>query len=79
MSEAREGHLKTYVGVMAAFAVALCASWIYWYGLTLEWRLVVGAAILACFVLLGDIFAVQISERTAMSACAIALMVAVAA
>jgi HD-GYP domain-containing protein (c-di-GMP phosphodiesterase class II) len=51
----------------------------YWYGLPVGWTLIAGAAILACFILLGDIFSVQITERTAVSACAIALMMAVAA
>ena len=79
MSEARERYLKTYIAALATFAVTLCVSWVYWYGLTLKPSLVVGTAVLACFILLGDIFSVQISERTAVSACAIALMVAVAA
>jgi hypothetical protein len=79
MSEARERHLKTYIAALATFAVALCVSWVYWYDLTLEPPLVAGTAVLACFILLGDVFSVQISERTAVSACAIALMVAVAA
>jgi HD-GYP domain-containing protein (c-di-GMP phosphodiesterase class II) len=79
MGDAREAYLKIYVWVLAAFAASLWASWIYWYGLTVELRLLVATAILACFTLLGDIFPVRITERTAISASAIALMVAVAA
>jgi HD domain len=79
MGEAREAYLKIYVGALAAFALALCATWIYWYGLTFDPRLVVGTAILACFTLLGDIFPVRVSERTAISTSAIAFIAAVAA
>ena len=52
----REIYLKTYVGVLAALAVALAASWIYWNGLTVDPRFVLGAAIFAGFMLLGDAF-----------------------
>lgn len=79
MSETRERYLKTYIAALATFAVALCVSWMYWYGLSLELPLVAGTAVLGCFILLGDVSSVQISERTAVSACAIALMVAVVA
>jgi HD-GYP domain-containing protein (c-di-GMP phosphodiesterase class II) len=79
MGEAREAYLKIYVGALAAFAAALCASWIYWYGLIFEPRLILGAAILGCFALLGDIFPVRVSEKTVISTCAVALIVAVAA
>ena len=79
MSEAPERYLKTYVAALAIFALTLGVSWTYWYELPLEPSLVVGAAILGCFILLGDVFSVQITERTAVSACAIALMVSVAA
>jgi HD-GYP domain-containing protein (c-di-GMP phosphodiesterase class II) len=79
MSKARERYLITYIAALATFAVALCVSWVYWYELTLELPLVAGTAVLACFILLGDVFSVQISQRTAVSASAIALVVAVAA
>lgn len=79
MSEARGRNVKTYVAALATFAVALCSSWVYWEGLTFAPQLLVGTAVLACFILLGDVFSVQISERTAVSACAIALMAAVVA
>ncbi len=74
-----EVHLKAYVGALAAFAVALCASWTYWYGLTLEPHLILATAIFALFALLGDLFSVQVSERTAIGAWDIALIVAVVA
>ena len=74
-----EVHLKAYVGALAAFAVALSASWTYWYGLTLEPHLILATAIFALFALLGDLFSVQVSERTAIGAWDIALIVAVVA
>ena len=79
MGEAREAYLKIYVGILAALAAALYASWIYWYNLTFDWRFVVGTAILACFALLGDIFPVRVSERVAISTAAVVFMVAAAA
>lgn len=79
MSEARERYLKTYIAALVAFAVALCASWAYSDGLVVEPQLVVGAVVLGCLMLLGDMFSIQITEHTAANACAIALMVAVAA
>jgi hypothetical protein len=75
---AREHYLKTYIAALATFAFALCASWEYRYALEVEPVLLVGTVVLACFVLLGDVFAVRITDRTAVSACAIALIVAVA-
>jgi hypothetical protein len=77
MSMTREARLKTYIAVLVAFAAALCVAWVYYYGLSLGLRFVTGAAIFACFALLGEVFSVQVSERTAISACAVALMMAV--
>jgi len=79
MSIAREAYLKTYVWALVVFAMALFVSWVYGYDLDIELHLVVGTSVLACFILLGDVFSVRVSERTAVSACAIALMVAVTA
>jgi HD-GYP domain-containing protein (c-di-GMP phosphodiesterase class II) len=79
MDEARAANLKIYVWVLAALATALCVTWIYWYGLEVESRLIIGTAILACFALLGDVFAVRVNERLAISASAIALIIAITA
>jgi hypothetical protein len=76
---ARAHYLKTYIAALATFAVALSLSWGYKYGLGLEPVLVVGAAVLGGFVLLGDIFSVRITERTVVTASDIALIVAVVA
>jgi HD-GYP domain-containing protein (c-di-GMP phosphodiesterase class II) len=79
MDEARAAYVKFYIWVLAALATALCVSWIHWYGLEVEPSLITGAAIVACFSLLGDIFAVRVNERLAISVSAIALVIAVAA
>jgi HD-GYP domain-containing protein (c-di-GMP phosphodiesterase class II) len=74
----REVYLKTYVGVLAALATALAASWIYWNGLAIEPRFVFGAAIFAGFVLLGDAFPLRISERHTLGAWDVGLVLAIA-
>jgi HD-GYP domain-containing protein (c-di-GMP phosphodiesterase class II) len=74
-----KAHLRTYVGALAAFAVALSASWSYWYGLNLEPSLILGTIVFAIFALLGDLFSVQVSQRSAIGAWDVALIVAVAA
>jgi HD-GYP domain-containing protein (c-di-GMP phosphodiesterase class II) len=79
MDEARAAYLKIYIWVLAALATALCVSWIYWYRFEVDPRLIIGTAILAGFSLLGDVFAVRVNERLAISASAIALMIGVAA
>ena len=79
MNEARELYLKTYIAALVAFAIALCSSWVYSYGFVIEPQLVAGAVVLACLMLLGDLFPVHITEHTAASVSAIALMVAVPA
>jgi HD-GYP domain-containing protein (c-di-GMP phosphodiesterase class II) len=58
--------------------VALTASWSYWYGLPLEPRFVLGAAIFAGFILLGDLFSIQVSRHTAIGVWNIPVIVAVA-
>jgi HD-GYP domain-containing protein (c-di-GMP phosphodiesterase class II) len=75
----REYYLKTYIAALAAFAVALCISWGYRYGLDVKPAVVVGTVVLGSFVLLGDILSVRITDRTVVSACAITLIVAVVA
>jgi HD-GYP domain-containing protein (c-di-GMP phosphodiesterase class II) len=74
----REVYLRTYVGVLAALAAALAASWVYWNGLTIEPRFVLGAGIFAGFVLLGDAFPLRISERHTLGAWDVGLILAIA-
>jgi hypothetical protein len=73
-----EAYLKTYIGALTAFAASLAASWIYWYGLVLDLRLVAGTVIFAGVILLGDVFSVRINERLTFSALDAALILAVA-
>jgi HD-GYP domain-containing protein (c-di-GMP phosphodiesterase class II)/predicted membrane protein len=72
-----EVHLKTYVAALTAFACLLCASWTYWYELTLDPRLIAGTIIFACLILLGDIFSIRVSERITIGVWSVALMIAV--
>ena len=72
-----EAHVRIYTGALAAFAVALAVAWSYKYGLKVEAQLVVGAVILGCFILLGDVFSIRVSERTAIGVWNIPLVVAV--
>jgi HD-GYP domain-containing protein (c-di-GMP phosphodiesterase class II) len=73
-----EANLKTYIGALAAFAALLAASWIYWYGLVIGPRLVIGTAIFAAVILLGDMFSIRINEQRTISASDAGLILAVA-
>ena len=72
-----ETNLRAYIGVTAALAVTLVASWIYWYGVTIELRIIVGVAIFAGLLLLADIFPIRVSERWDISTVEIGLLAAV--
>ena len=72
-------HLRAYVATLAALAVALAAAWSYRYGLALEPRIVVGTIIFAAFIFLGDLFSIQVNERTAIGVWNIPVIVAIAA
>lgn len=74
-----ETHLKTYIGVLAATAAALSGSWIYWYGLELDPRLVAGTAVLSAFVLLGVVLSVRVSAQADMGTWDVGLILAVVA
>lgn len=73
-----ETYLKTYIGGLTAFAVTLAASWSYWYGLTFEPRLVIGAILFACFILAGDLFSMPLSKHTTIGVSNIPIVIAVA-
>lgn len=70
--------LKTYVGALAAFALALAASWAYRYGLEPDPKMVVGTAVFAVLILLSNVFPVHVSERWTIGAWDIGLLLAVA-
>ncbi|WP_143526600.1 HD-GYP domain-containing protein [Rubrobacter xylanophilus] len=53
---ARKG---SYSGALAAFALASCASWAYWYGVPLSAELAVLAGLLAALLCVGLPFAVR--------------------
>lgn len=72
-----ESYLKAYIVSLVAFAVALVACWIYSFGLEMDLRFVLGAAILSGFVLLGDALSVRINERFTVGAWDIGILVAI--
>lgn len=75
----REASLKIYVGALVALALALASSWIYWYGVALEWRFVFGSLVFAGLILLGEVFPIHLNGRTAIGAWDVGLVVAVVA
>jgi HD domain len=72
-----ETNLKSYIAVLAAFAVALAASWIYWYDVAVEPRFILGAAVFAVLLLLADLFPVRLGERWDLSTVEIGLVASV--
>ncbi len=74
-----EAPLRTYIGALAAFAVALAAAWSYGHGLSHEPQLIYGTVIFAAFILLVDLFSIQVSDRIAIGVWNIPVIVAVAA
>src|SRR5215210_6986012 len=72
-----ETNLKNYIAVLAAFAVALTASWIYWYDVVVEPRFILGAAVFAVLLLLADLFPVKLGERWDLSTADIGMIAAV--
>ena len=75
----REVYLRSYIGVLLASGIALAASWIYWYGVALEPRVVIAALVLAGLVLMGEVLPVHVSNRTTFGTWDIGLVVAIAA
>lgn len=73
-----EAYLRAYIGALVAAAVALAGSWIYWYGLEVEPRFVVGVLIFATFILLSDIFPIRVSGHTTLGVWDVGMVIAVA-
>ena len=70
--------VRIYVGILTAFAGALLASWIYfWHGPVFDLRLVVGTAVFACLILLGDALSISINDRFTIGASDVGLIMAV--
>jgi HD-GYP domain-containing protein (c-di-GMP phosphodiesterase class II) len=74
-----ETYLKTYIGGLTAFAVALAASWNYWYGLTFDPRLVMGAVVFGCLILAGELFSIPLNKHAVIGVSNISMIMAVAA
>src|SRR5215211_8004063 len=77
MEKLGETNLKSYIAVLAALAVALTASWIYWHDVEVEPRFILGAAVFAVLLLLADMFPVKLGERWDLSTVEIGLIAAV--
>ena len=77
MEELGETDLKRYIAVLAALAVTLTASWIYWYDVAVEPRFILGAAVFSVLLLLGDLFPVKLGERWDWSTVDIGMIAAV--
>ena len=72
-----EWRLKVYVGTLAALAVALVASWLYWFGVEVEPRYVLGALVFGALLALADAFTLQVGEHSEISALDVGLIAAV--
>ena len=72
-----ETNLRTYIGILAAFAVTLAACWTYWYGATTEVRFMLGAAVFVVLLVLADAFPIRISEHGEISTVEIGQLAAV--
>jgi HD-GYP domain-containing protein (c-di-GMP phosphodiesterase class II) len=70
--------VKTYVGSLAAFAAALAAAWVYWYGVATESRFLVGTLVFGGLLYLLCMYRVRVSERCEISALDIGLTASVA-
>ncbi len=73
----REVYLRGYVGVLLATALTLVASWVYWHGMVFGMTLAVGTLILAGLVLLGDVFPLRVSDKSAIGVWDVGLVLAV--
>lgn len=72
-----ERSLKAYIGAVAALSVALVASWIYWFGLEVEPRYLLGVLIFGILLALADAFTLQVGEHSEISALDVGLIAAV--
>lgn len=70
---------RIYIGLLAALAVALSASWIYWYGLGLEPEIIVGAVVFSVLIIIGEIFPIRVSGQGTVGVWDIGLVAAIAA
>jgi HD-GYP domain-containing protein (c-di-GMP phosphodiesterase class II) len=73
-----EASVKGYVGGLAAFAVALIASWVYWESVVPDTRLLAGTLIFCGLLYLVSVYRVRVSEHCEISALDVGLMASVA-
>lgn len=73
-----EGGVRTYIGVLLALALALTSSWVYWHGLAFDARFAVGALVFAVLIVLGDLFPLRVSSKSAIGVWDVGFAVAVA-
>lgn len=71
--------LNTYIATLVVFALALAASWIYWYGISTELRLILASIALAILILLDEVFSLRVDEHTTIGTVDIGIIVAIAA
>ncbi|MBA2443459.1 MAG: hypothetical protein H0V53_13840, partial [Rubrobacter sp.] len=69
--------VETYILALAAFAAALAASWVYWYGVESGPRVVLVAALFGGFILLSSAFPIRVSDRWSIGTWDIGLMLAI--
>ncbi len=74
----RAVNLKAYIAGLSALALGLAGSWIYWYGVDLDLRLLIGALAFAGVILVGEAFPIKVSSQGTIGAWDIGLIVAVA-
>ena len=74
-----ERNLKAYIGILAVFAAALAASWVYWHGLEIEPPFILGALVFSATILLGDVFPIRTIGRTTVGVWDVGLVLAIAA
>ncbi len=72
-----QAHLRIYVAFLLASSGALAVSWTYWYGLELELRFALGAAVFACFIFVADLLPLRVSDRYTIGVWDVGLIVAI--
>jgi hypothetical protein len=72
-----EAAVKTYIGGLAVLAAALAASWIYWYGVATDLRVIWGTLIFGGLLYLVCMYRIRVSEQCEISALDIGLAASV--
>jgi HD domain-containing protein len=72
-----EAAVRTYIGSLAASAVALAVAWAYWHGVPTEPRFVVGTLAFGGLLYLINMFPIRVSERCEILALDVGLVASV--